>query len=188
MQQLKRILILGIALQASFFALEAGVENKQNSIDISDLHLSRHHCDHYGPTGPQGPTGAPGDPGVPFGNFASFFLTTSSGEVDVTPGENVVFNNQLALSGIGYDTTTGVFTLSPGTYAVTYFFAPFSIPAVNMYVNGQLILNSPLGGNSTVLTLTESTNTLTLQYISTNSFASPGANQSWASIAIFQID
>ncbi|MBS0654499.1 MAG: hypothetical protein JSR46_01870 [Verrucomicrobia bacterium] len=118
---------------------------------------------------------------------ASFFLTTDSGDVDVNPGDNVLFNNQVALSGIEYNADTGVFTLCPGTYEVTYFFAPFSMPAVNMYVNGQLVLNSPLGGSSTVITVTEPMNTLTLQYITTGSFDAPGANQSWASVAISQV-
>jgi len=116
--------------------------------------------------------------------YASFFLTTGSGGVDVNAGENVMFNNQVALSGIKYNNATGLFTLPAGTYTVTYFFAPFTIPSVNMYANGKLILNSPLGGSSTVLALTEPSNTLSLQYISTNSFSAPGANQSWASISI----
>lgn len=119
------------------------------------------------------------------GRYASFFLTTGSDGVNA--GENVIFNDQVTLSGIKYDNTTGVFTLPPGTYTVTYFFAPFSMPSVNMYVNNQLILNSPLGGSSTVLKLTAPRNTLTLQYISAGSFSAPGANQSWASIAISQV-
>lgn len=181
MQQLKKILMLVITMQVSFFALEAKLAQQDRSSSSS-------HCDHYGPVGPTGPTGPAGDPRDGFGNYASFFMTTGSGNVDVIAGENVIFNDQVTLSGIEYDSSSGVFTLSPGTYAVTYFFAPFSIPSVNMYVNNQLILNSPLGGSSTVLTLTEATNTLTLQYISTGSFAAPSAGQSWASIAIFQID
>ncbi len=202
MQQLMRILMLGIALQAGFFALEADIlqekdvvmANQDKGRTIKRVG-SRGHCkdrhrrhDRHGPVGSNGPTGPQGLPGQPFGNYASFFLTTGSGSVDVTPGENVLFNNQVALLGIQYDSTTGVFTLRPGTYAVTYFFDPRNIPSVNMYVNGQLILNSPLGGSSTVLTLTEPTNTLVLQYIFEQSFSAPEANQSWASIAIFQID
>lgn len=201
MQKLIRMITLGIALQASVFALEVDILEEQgpamshqseSSIETAASHSDssggNHCCKHYGPRGPQGPIGPQGYSGKPFGNYASFFLTTSSGDVDVNPGENVIFNDQVTLSGIQYDSATGVFTLSPGTYAVTYFFAPFSIPSVNMYVNGQLILNSPLGGSSTVLTLTEPTNTLVLQYISLNSFSVPGANESWASIAILQID
>jgi len=122
------------------------------------------------------------------GNYASFFMTTGSGGGSVNAGDNVIFNDQVTLSGIKYDNATGVFTLPAGVYTVTYFFAPFSIPAVNMYVNHQLILNSPLGGNSTVLKLTAPSNTLTLQYISTGSFSAPSAGQSWASIAISQIN
>ncbi len=170
MQKLLRNIMLGIALQASAFALET-------SIDQQDLARGYHYRDHHC----QCPQNDPG-------RYASFFLTTDSGDVDVTPGENLIFNNQVALSGIEYDGSTGVFTLKPGTYSIIYLFAPFSIPSVNMYVNGQLILNSPLGGSSTVLTLTEPINTLTLQYISLNSFSAPGVNQSWASIAIFQIN
>jgi hypothetical protein len=120
------------------------------------------------------------------GRYASFFLTT--GTSGVSAGENVIFNDQVTLSGIKYDNSTGVFTLPAGIYSVTYFFGAFSIPPVNMYVNHQLILNSPLGGNSTVLRLTAPTNTLTLQYISAGSFSAPSTNQSWASIAISQIN
>ncbi|HEX4083989.1 MAG TPA: hypothetical protein VHY22_03685 [Chthoniobacteraceae bacterium] len=118
--------------------------------------------------------------------YASFFLTTGSDAVDA--GDNVVFNDQVTLSGIKYNNTTGVFTLPAGVYTVTYFFAPYEMPAVNMYVNNQLILNSPLGGNSTVLRLTSVKNTLTLKYISPGSFSAPSANQSWASVAISQIN
>lgn len=207
MQKLLRNVMLAIALQGSAFAQmpEMDISGEQDpaiamqieydAVESEGLQTSRFHsggCHHrshdLGPVGPQGPTGPQGLPGLPFGRYASFFMTTSSGSVDLTPGENLIFNSQVALSGIGYDSTTGVFSLLPGTYSVIYFFAPFSIPALNMYVNGQLILNSPLGGSSTVLTLTEPINTLVLQSITTNSFAAPGANQSWASIAIFQID
>lgn len=208
MQQLIRNVMIGIALQGSVFALspETNISEQQDSTmtiqseystieaetfkDKSAHHSrSRHHgSDHCGPPGPQGPNGPQGEPGQAFGEYASFFLTTSSGDVDLIAGENLIFNSQVTLSGIGYDSTTGVFTLGPGTYSVIYFFAPFSIPSLNMYVNGQLVLNSPLGGSSTVLTLTEPSNTLVLQAISTDSFSAPGANQSWASIAIFRID
>jgi len=181
MQHLKRILMLAIAMQASFFALGAELEQQSTSV----IDKSSHHSNHCGPVGPQGPIGPQGDPRVSFGNYASFFLTTGA---DVTIGDNVIFNSQVALLGIEYDNTTGVFTLSPGTYSVTYLFEPFETPPINMYVNDQLILNSPLGGNSTVLTLTEPTNTLTLQYIATGTFTAPDANQSRVSIAIFQID
>lgn len=182
MHQLNNILLFALMLQVSFFTLEAGFEQ----LDKSCCKHKKHHCDQHGPAGRKGPTGPVGDPNMGFGNYASLYLTT--GSAGVNAGDNVLFNSQVTLSGIEYDNATGLFTLSPGTYAVTYFFAPFSTPAVNMYANGQLILNSPLGGNSTVLTFTEPTNTLSLQYIAPGSFSAPGANQSWVSIAIFQID
>lgn len=203
MQPLMRILMLGIALQASFFALEArplekkdvavAHRNKGRSVEKVDCHChfkDKHgKHDRYGPVGPNGLTGPQGAPGQPFGNYASFFFDSSSGDVDVMPGQNVLFNRQAALLGIQYNSSTGVFTLGPGTYSVTYFYnAMGSFIPLNMFVNGQLVLNSPLGGSSTVLTLTEPINTLALQYIYAQSFSVPGANQSWASIAIFQID
>lgn len=160
MQQSIRILMFVTLLTANFFTLDAGLDQESNQPKKHHHHTS----------------------------YASFFLTTNSNNLDVIAGENLIFNDQVTLSGIGYDETTGVFTLNPGTYAVTYFFAPFSIPSVNMYVNDQLILNSPLGGSSTIFTVEESVNTLTLQYITINSFSTPGVNNSWASIAIFQLE
>lgn len=176
MQQLKKILIFALMMQLSFLTLEAGEEQ-----------LDKSCCHRRGPAGARGGTGGAGEPNTGFGNFASFYLTTGSPAIN--PGDNVLFNSQVTLSGIDYNNATGVFTLAPGTYAVTYFFAPFNIPPVNMYVDGQLVLNSPLGGSSTVLTLKKPTNTLTLKYIApSNGFSSPGAGQSWASIAICPID
>lgn len=189
MQKLLRNVLLGMVLQASAFALAAEVDiSVQQGAEITELgecetteagiiltkrrnRSSSHEDECRFPRG-----------------YASFFLTSGSSGTGLAAGENLIFNNQVTLSGIDYDTSTGVFTLGPGTYSVIYLFFALEMPPINMYVNGQLVLNSPLGGGSTVLTLTDPINTLTLQAIAAGTFSAPSAGQSVASIAIFQID
>ena len=114
-------------------------------------------------------------------------MTQGSGGGDLLPGQNFLFNNQVALSGIEYNSSTGVFTFGPGTYSVTYFYPPFTVE-LNLYVNNQLIFNSPIGGSSTIFTVTEPTNTLVLQVMAARSFTAPPAGSSIASISLVRID
>lgn len=103
----------------------------------------------------------------------------------LTTGENVLFQNEISLEGITYDNTTGVFTLLPGTYSVTY----FSNPSVNfvLVANGAFVPNSPLAGSATILTLSNTTNTLSLQAQANGSLPAASSNQCSAMITIYQI-
>ena len=69
-------------------------------------------CKKIGPTGPRGPRGPQGISGQPLNQYASFFMTQSSGG-NLLPGQNFLFNNQVALSGIDYDSSTGSLYLWP---------------------------------------------------------------------------
>lgn len=189
MKQPWKSVMLSISLQVIAFALQA----EEVLLDTQELVMERgadtsmYRCDKIGPIGPRGPQGPQGISGQPLNQYASFFMTQSSGDVDLLPGQNFLFNNQVALSGIDYDTSTGVFTFGPGTYSVTYFYPAFTIE-LNLYVNGELIFNSPISGSSTIFTVTEPSNTLVLQVMSTRSFTAPPAGASIASIALFRID
>lgn len=187
MKQLWKSMILSIALQIVTSALQA-----DSLLDTEELVMGRRantnsmksYCHHKrGPRGPQGPQGISGQP---LNQYASFFMTQGS-DGDLLSGQNFLFNNQVALSGIDYDSSTGVFTFGPGTYSVAYFYAPFTVE-LNLYVNGELIFNSPLGGSSTIFTVTEPINTLALQVMATKTFTAPPAGSSIASIALFRID
>lgn len=200
MHMIVKVIALALSMQVTAFATEksefAG-ENEQRvlskaaeegavGVDVEGRrHRSSSHrecCYLRGPTGPTGPQGVPGQP---FGEYALFYLTLGA---TAEAGSNIVFDTQAALVGIDYDSDTGVFTLNPGTYSISYFYQPFMTPACNLYVNGELVLNSGIGGTSTVLTLTESSNTLVVQATTSASFTNAGANQSRASICIFQVD
>lgn len=191
MKQFRKSVMLSIALQVVVYALQAD----ETFLDTQELVMERvadtngsdtKRCKKIGPTGPRGPRGPQGISGQPLNQYASFFMTQSSGG-NLLPGQNFLFNNQVALSGIDYDSSTGVFTFGPGTYSVTYFYPPFTIE-LNLYVNGELIFNSPIGGSSTIFTVTEPVNTLVLQVMASRSFAAPPAGASIASIALFRID
>jgi hypothetical protein len=184
MQKLLKYLMLSIALQGSAFALtsEANISNQEvpemnmqsenedveAGIIIKQRRRSHDH-DHR-----------------PFNEYASLFLTKGA---TVTAGDNLIFDTPVLLSGIGYDTSTGVFTLPSGTFSVIYFYTPFTTPPCNLWVNGEeQILNSGIGGGATLLTLIEPINTLEVIAITTGTFSNASANQSLASIAISRIE
>jgi hypothetical protein len=105
----------------------------------------------------------------------------------LTTGQNVLFGNQISLAGIQYNSTTGVFTLPAGIYSVTYFSNPSNL---NLVANGTIVLNSPLGGCATILNLSSSTNTLSLQAQSTLTLEQPTGSipQCAAMITIYKIN
>lgn len=190
--------MLCVALQGSAYAQD--FEPKGNALEahkeVESLKLSKnlegksHHRSSKGnkgccpgATGPKGPNGAPGDPGPDFDQYACLYSNTAQ---TLTTGQNVRFGNQISLSGITYDGATGIFTLQPGTYSVTYFSTPIS--ALNLVVNGSDVPNSPLGGCATILTLSNATNTLALQAQSSTTLPAPGITECNAMITIYQID
>lgn len=135
-----------------------------------------------GHTGATGDTGIQGSPGPNFGQYACLY---SSEAQTLATGQNVLFPNEISLSGIQYNSTTGVFTLPAGIYNVTYFSTPTN---VNLVSNGTIVPNSPLGGCVTVLILTQDSNTIALQAqgsITLGAEVSPLCN---AMITIYQMD
>ena len=136
-----------------------------------------------GPTGAQGLTGPIGDSGPDFGQFACLY--NNEGQV-LTTGQNVLFQNTISLEGISYDGTTGILTLQPGTYSVTY----FSNPTGHLYlvVNGAIVPNAPLGGTAAILTLANGTNTVALQAQANVNLPAAGENQCSAMITVYQIN
>lgn len=136
--------------------LAAGDEN----LDAKRFHhrsssSSSSDCCLAGPTGPTGPTGPAGSN---YEVFASYYFTN---DVGYTTGENIIFNLQGTLSGIEYDQTTGVFTLSPGVYVIN---AISNGPAdVNLVVNGTMLPNPNQPTASYVVNLTLSSNTVSYQ-------------------------
>ncbi len=156
------------------------------------IFAAKHHShgrkNHYqtccpGPTGPQGLTGQAGNPGPDFGEFACLF--NNEGQV-LTTGQNVLFQNTISLAGITYDGTTGVLTLQPGTYSVTYFSNPSG--NLNLVVNGAVVPNAPLSGTATILTLSNASNTLVLQAQANVNLPAASENQCSAMITVYRIN
>lgn len=190
--------VLCIALQgnAVAYGLQSDMEQKGNTMLLpkeakSGLAQDRRHGDcRPGPTGPRGPTGSPGNPGPDFGQYACLYSNVAQ---PLTTGQNVLFGNQISLSGIVYNSTDGVFTLPPGTYSVTYFSTPLgslsSASELNLVANGAIVPNSPFGGCATILTLSNDTNTLALQAQASITLTLPSTiPQCNAMITIYQID
>lgn len=181
------LLMIAIVWQATVLASD-NIENEshnlqfeaKNSFHSNIMKKNKKCCP--GPTGPTGPIGIQGSPGPDFGQYACLY----SNETQILPiGQNVLFANEISLSGIQYDNTTGIFTLPAGIYSVSYFSTPTN---VNLVSNGSIVPNSPLGGCVTVLILTQNSNTLALQAqssITLDAAASPLCN---AMITIYQID
>ncbi len=120
-------------------------------------------------------------------NFDQYACLYSSIDQTLTTGQNVLFGNQISLSGITYNAATGVFTLQPGTYSVTYFSTP--VDNINLVANGAIVPNSPLGGSATILTLSNPINTLALQAQASTSLTLPETiPECNAMITIYQID
>lgn len=173
MIQLLGIFLFSILLQGTIFA-ESHIPNATKS----------HHkkcCP--GPTGAQGLTGSTGNSGPDFGQFACLY--NNVGQV-LTTGQNVLFQNTISLEGIDYDNTTGILTLQPGTYSVTYFSNPTG--NLNLVVNGAVVPNAPLSGAATILTLSNGTNTLVLQAQANTTLPAAGVNQCSAMITVYQIN
>ena len=138
---------------------------------------------HAGPRGPRGAHGPAGDPGSDFQQYACLYNNIGQ---TLTSGENVLFQNQISLAGITYDGTTGVFTLQPGTYSITYFSGPTG--NLNLVANGGIVPNAPLGGTATIVTLANETNTLVLQAQANVALPAATPSQCSAMITIYQID
>lgn len=186
------ILMIAIVWQATALAND-NLENFSPGLQVeakSSFHLSKKHSHKKkgkdkccpGPTGPAGPIGTQGNPGPNFGQYACLYSNETQ---TLATGQNVLFANEISLSGIQYNSTTGVFTLPAGIYSVTYFSTPTN---VNLVSNGSIVPNSPLGGCVTVLILTQASNTLALQAqsgITLSAVTSPLCN---AMITIYQID
>ena len=110
----------------------------------------KHHKKCKGPTGATGPTGAKGNTGdtgaagPSFGQYASFFSTDA---LSIPNNQNFLFDTQKALSGITYDSNTGVFTINQaGVYKISaYVYAEVlaftvdidGIQVVDLYNNGS---------------------------------------------------
>lgn len=170
-------LLLSIALFGSVWANEESVEG-------AFKRKSDNHCC-TGLTGLRGPVGPTGTTGPNFGQYASLYTNTTQ---SFTSGDNVLFESQVSLAGISYNNATGVFTLSPGVYAVTYFVGGGTTD-FNVVANGSVVRNSPLGaGFVGVIPLSNATNTLSLTAQTTTSFSSQSAPNCAALITIYQID
>jgi hypothetical protein len=116
------------------------------------------------------------------GNFACLY--NNAGQV-LTQGQNVLFPNEISLTGVTYDNTAGTLTLPPGTYSVSYFSDPTG--NLNLVANGVVIPNAPLGGSATILTLSNSTNTLALQSQGNVNLPAAGTNQCSAMITVYRV-
>jgi len=136
-----------------------------------------------GPTGPQGQPGPAGTPGPNFDQYACLYRSSTQ---TLASGDKVLFENQISLEGITYDNTTGILTLQPGTYSVSYFTSP--VGNLNLVANGGTVPNSPLVGSATILTLSNGTNTLWLQAFANTTLPAGTANQCNAMITIYQIN
>lgn len=192
MKRFLSVLMIGTLWLATALAgdnLESGFSNLQleakssSHLNLKNPTLKKGNTKYCpGPTGPIGPVGKRGKPGPNFGQYACLYSNEAQ---TLTIGQNVLFANEISLSGIQYDSTTGVFTLPAGIYSVTYF---STLINVNLVSNGSVVPNSPLGGCVTVLILSQDSNTIALQAqssISLGSLASPLCN---AMITIYQID
>lgn len=181
MMRFLNILMIATAWQATALASDHLEKRSPNfELEGESLFHSKMHKKHC--SGPTGPIGLQGDPGPNFDQYACLYSNEAQ---TLTIGHNVLFANEISLSGIQYDNTTGVFTLPPGTYSVTYFSTPTN---VNLVSNGSIVPNSPLGGCITILVLTQNSNTLALQAqgpVSLSALAPPLCN---AMITIYQID
>lgn len=198
MKQLLRCAMLSIALQGSLFALDLDLSNQKEEMmsAYSQNPLHQYSSSSYttacrpGPVGPIGQTGPQGLPGPNFGQYACLYSSVAQTLAD---GQNVLFGNQVSLAGITYNSTTGVFTLQPGTYSVTYFSTPIgsisSASELNIVANGSIIPNSPLGGSATIVTLSNAVNTLALQAQAAITLSLPSTPATCnAMITIYQID
>lgn len=185
MMRLLVIVMFCIALQGSVFAL--GLESvkleQENVLMSKKSHCGKREKCCPGRDGKKGAKGLPGDPGPDFGQYACLY---SSVNQIITQGNNVLFANQISLAGISYDSTTGVFTLQPGTYYVTYFSIP--VGGLNLVANGSIVPNSPLGGCVTILKLSNESNTLALQALANINLPTPDLEQCNAMITIYRFD
>lgn len=171
---------------------EQNSEGLESNLSFKHFHRSSKSKKCTAPTGPTGAIGPTGLAGSGFETFASYWL---SNQQTLSGGENVLFNYEQTNSGIPYDTTTGVFTLGPGVYAINYFASPNTTytPALNLVINGSIIPNPNLAGASIVIAFTAASNTVALQATSSwTPFADMVSNgdtyyAAFASIAINQI-
>lgn len=180
MMRFLSVLMIATVWQATALASDNLQLDAKSAVHLNKKKDHKKCCP--GPTGPIGPIGAQGDPGPDFGQYACLYSNEAQ---TLTIGQNVLFANEISLSGIQYDSTTGVLTLPAGIYSVTYFSTPTNL---NLVSNGSIVPNSPLGGCVTVLILTQDSNTIALQAqssINLGALASPLCN---AMITIYQID
>lgn len=145
------------------------------------------HCNKPGPTGPAGHQGPPGGGG--FERYASYWLTN---QPSLVSGQNILFNLQQRLKGIDYDSTTGIFTLPPGVYAINFFGTPNNTfdNTLNLNVNGTIIPTPGLEGSMIVIELSETSNQVTVQATGNWDPQTGGIGSyffAYASIAIYQI-
>ncbi len=184
MRRVLGIVMFCIVLQGNVFAFDLRSGRiEQTNVMSKKSHCNKHGKCHRGPTGSKGANGFPGDPGPNFGQYACLYTSVAQ---YLEQGDNVLFENQISLAGISYNSTTGIFTLQPGTYSITYFGAPGG--ELNLVANGSIVSNSPLGGSAAIVTFSNETNTLALQAQSTVDLSEPGTDQCNAMITIYQIN
>lgn len=177
MMRVLGMMMFCIVLQGNVFAIEQGNGRPKGS------HCNKQGKCHPGPIGPKGATGLPGNPGPNFGQYACFYTSVIQ---TVQQNNNVFFETPVSLAGITYNSATGVFTLQPGTYSITYFSGLYN--ELNLVVNGATVSNSPLDGSATVMTLSNAQNTVALQAQSTFTLLPPQAGQCNVMITIYQIN
>lgn len=121
--------------------------------------------------------------------YASYWLTN---QPSLTQGENVLFNLQQTITNIGYDSSTGIFTLPPGVYAINFFGTPNTSfeNTLNLNVNGTIIPTPGLAGSMIVIQLSQDSNEVSVQATGNWSPQTGGIACyffAYASIAIYQL-
>lgn len=180
--------LLGFIVQSSMVATLSADQHKKSGQNVKKElpKYNRSHCDKKGPPGPVGDQGPEGGG---FQQFASYWLTN---QPSLVAGQNVLFNLQQTLTGIGYDSTTGIFTVPPGVYAINFFATPNSAfqNTLNLNVNGTIIPTPSLEGAMVVMQFSNASNQISVQ--ATDDW-SPQTGDignyffAYASIAIYQI-
>ena len=177
--------LLSFIVQSSMIGTLLASQHGEN-LNKKVLRHDKNLCNKQGPAGPAGDQGPQGGG---FQQFASYWLTNQPSLVE---GQNVLFNLQQTLTGIEYDSTTGIFTLSPGVYAINFFATPNSSfqNTLNLNVNGTIIPTPSLAGSMIVVQLSNASNQISVQATGSWSPQTGGIGSyffAYASIAIYQI-